>query len=119
MRECERAETLSNPTAAKTSANFAKCIFSQNADVRDQEPFDLYSPITWRAEQPDFWAKVRTRTARADMLSLHIGFRTGPRLVRTEPGQQDRESSTPKASCSLLDRILFTSGDRAPSASVA
>jgi hypothetical protein len=59
------------------------------------------------------------QSVRTDMLRLHIGFRTVPRLVRTEPGQQDRESSTPDASCSRLDRILFTSGDRAPSASVA
>ena len=101
------------PTAANTSARFAKCIFSQTADVRD------YSPITWRAEQPNFWAKVRTRTVRADMLGLHIGFRTMPRPVPTEPDQGDRESSTPEASFSRPDRILFTSGDRAPSASVA
>ena len=48
------------PTAVKTVALLTKCTFSQNADVRDQEPFDLYSPITWCAEHPDFWAEVRT-----------------------------------------------------------
>jgi hypothetical protein len=59
------------------------------------------------------------RTVRTDMPGFHIGFRTRPRPVRTEPDQQDRNSSKPKASCSRLDRILFMSGDRAPSASVA
>ena len=66
-----------------------------------------------------FGPRCGLRSVRTDVLRLHIGFRTGPRLVRTEPGQQDRESSTPEASCFRLDRILFTSGDRAPSASVA
>jgi hypothetical protein len=79
----------------------------------------LCSAITWLAEPPDFWAEARLRTVRMDMPGLHIGFQTRPRPVRTEPDQQDRKSCTPKASFSRLDRILFMSGDRAPSASVA
>lgn len=66
-----------------------------------------------------FGPRCGLRTVGTDMVGLHIGFRTRPRPVPTEPDQQDRNSSTPKASCSRLDRILFMSGNRAPSASVA
>ena len=37
------------------------------------------------------------RTVGTDIIGLHIGFRTRPRPVPTEPDQQDPNSSTPKA----------------------
>jgi hypothetical protein len=66
-----------------------------------------------------FGPRCGLRTVGTDMVGLHIGFRTRPRPVPTEPDRQDRNSSTPKAPCSRLDRILLMSGNRAPSASVA
>jgi superoxide dismutase, Fe-Mn family len=32
--------------------------------AQDYQTFDLYSPISWRAEQPDFWAEVRSAQGR-------------------------------------------------------
>ena len=64
---------------------------------QDYQQFDLCSPIRWRG------------TVRMDMPGLHIGFWTRPQPVRTEPDQQGRKSSTPKASFFRLDRILFMS----------
>ena len=59
------------------------------------------------------------RTVTTDMVGLYVGFPTRPGPVRTEPNQQDRQSFTAEASFSQLDRTLFMSGDRAPSAAVA
>jgi hypothetical protein len=45
-RIAEWRKTRALTYCPKTSARFAKCIFSQKADVRDYDPFDLSSPIT-------------------------------------------------------------------------